>query len=89
MDRVKGTLSSIGSLKGSLSTENTITAALTLKVVETVSHQIYDGDTVIIPSTSDIILETADKVVKDDILVKEIPTYETSNEYGVSFIIAS
>lgn len=89
MDRVKGTLSSAGNLTGTLSGGNTVTGGLAIKVVESESRQQYDGDTVIIPATSDIVLETANKLVSDDILVKEIPTFETSNEFGVSFIIAS
>ena len=78
MDHLGGTLSGPGSLQGSLS----------IKTIES-DYPSYSGDTVVVPSTSDQVLATANKVVHVDILVKEIPTFETSNEFGTSFIIAS
>lgn len=89
MERVKGVLSSTGSLSGKLSGTNSLTATLAIKVLETDAHQKYSGETTVIPATSEIVLNTANTIVADDILVKEIPTFETSNEFGVSFIIAS
>ena len=44
---------------------------------------IYDGETVITPSaTSEIVLETAQKLVREDITVKKIPYYEVSAPTG-------
>lgn len=88
MDRLKGTLSKPITLSGSLSKPQALSGTLTLKTIGS-AYPDYTGDTVIIPTTSDQLLETSNKIVRDDILVKEIPTFETSNEYGVTFIIAS
>lgn len=44
---------------------------------------IYNGDTVVIPTAhDDITLQTAQKLVSDDITVKKIPCYEVSNPEG-------
>ena len=88
MDKLIGKLSAENTLNGKLSAEGTLSATIATKITES-QYDIYTGDTVIIPDTSDIVLGTADKVVKSDILVKEIPAFETSNEYGTTFIIAS
>lgn len=77
MARLNGFISKPKSLKGILSIKNVEGAPS------------YSGETVIIPTTSDQTLATKNTIVRDDILVKEIPTFETSNEYGVTFIIAS
>lgn len=54
----------------------------------TFSYDVYDGETTIVPSThADQVLETANKLVSENITIKEVPTFETSNTYGTSFII--
>lgn len=53
------------------------------------SSEVYPGELIITPSTDDQTLDTKHKYIKGDIVVKEIPTYEVSNENGISFIIAS
>ena len=88
MDRLKGTLSKPITLSGSLSKPQTLSGTLVLKTIGS-DFPDYIGDTVIIPTTSDQLLETSNKIVRDDILVGKIPIFETSNEYGVTFIIAS
>lgn len=50
----------------------------------------YDGAYIVVPSTSEVHLETANKIMADNVTVEEIPTYETHNEAGgITFIIAS
>lgn len=88
MDRLKGTLSKPITLSGSLSKPQALSGTLNLKTIGS-DFPDYTGDTVIIPTTSDQLLETSNKIVRDDILVEKIPIFETSNEYGVTFIIAS
>lgn len=88
MDRLKGTLSKPITLSGSLSKPQILSGTLTMKAIGS-DYPTYSGDTVVIPATSEQLLETSNTIVRDDILVKEIPTFETSNEYGVTFIIAS
>lgn len=50
----------------------------------------YSGSYVVIPDTKDQQLETKNKRMTDDILVKEIPYYETSNQQnGITVYIAN
>lgn len=50
----------------------------------------YSGSYVVIPDTKDQQLETKNKWMTDDILVKEIPYYETSNQQnGITVYIAN
>ena len=82
---LKGTLNAPGKLRGSLNGIQSLSG--TIKQVE--EYETYSGETVIVPTTSEQILQTGNKISFNDILVKEIPTFETSNEFGTSFIIAS
>ena len=53
------------------------------------STDIYDGDYIVTPSAHrEIILETTDKVMEDDVTVLQIPYYETSNITGYTVYIA-
>lgn len=74
-------------LSGVISKPESLQGVLSIKNVEGAPS--YSGETIIVPATFDQTLETKNTIVRDDILVKEIPTFETSNEYGVTFIIAS
>lgn len=43
----------------------------------------YSGSYTVIPSLyDDIVLETSNKRMVDDVTVKKVPSYETSNEFG-------
>ena len=52
-------------------------------------HDEYEGAYVVIPSTDDQILDTNNKVMTQDLTVEAIPTWQTSNEYGITFIIGN
>ena len=59
----------------------------TIQVVES-SYPIYDGPYTIIPKATDQSVPTEETLVMEDILVKRIPTYATSNPHGgLTFII--
>ena len=49
----------------------------------------YEGEYVVIPARHDQTLETKHKKMLDDVLVTEIPYTETSNQYGITYIIAT
>lgn len=54
------------------------------------TYPYYEGEYVITPlAFQETILETDEKVMKDDVTVLEIPYDETSNQYGTTVIIAS
>lgn len=57
--------------------------------VSSQSYDFYDGEYVVIPATTDQTLETANKVLTDDVLVTSVPFYETSNPDGTTVYIAS
>lgn len=50
-------------------------------------HPDYRGPYRVIPSTQEQILDTNDKIMKDDVTVEEIPYFETANEYGYTIYI--
>ena len=51
-------------------------------------YDVYTGETTVTPSTHENqVLSTANKLVQENITVEQIPTFETSNAYGISFII--
>lgn len=49
----------------------------------------YTGQYIVIPGTADITLKTAQKRMLDNVTIQEIPTYQTANEKGTTFIIGS
>lgn len=49
----------------------------------------YDGDYVITPRVDEQILQTREKLMADNVTVKEIPYYETSNINGTTIYIAN
>ena len=76
-----GHLNPVGGLSGSLSVDRPIGSGITIP--REVGGEEYDGETIIIPKAfEDIILPTAHKVVRDNIIVKEIPYTEVSNLSG-------
>ena len=61
---------------------------LNIPKIITEANDIYNGTTFVTPSAhTDQILQTANKIVKSNITVQIIPTYETSNPTGTTFII--
>ena len=50
----------------------------------------YTGEYVVIPKAdNEQILKTANKLMSDDVTVKKVPYFETSNQYGETVYIAS
>lgn len=88
MHQVFGTLSPVESLRGTLShVSEGLSGTLTIPA-RLDSYPEYDGAVEITPDAhEDIVLNTADTTLKSDITVFKIPTYETSNEFGMTFII--
>ena len=71
-----------GVLSGSGSFQGELGVFLTEGIGDT-----YTGETTVIPKArTDVILPTKDTVVREDITVKQVPYYATSNEAGGSTI---
>ena len=49
----------------------------------------YEGPYVVVPQVIEQTLETAEKIMQDDVTVTEIPYAETSNPHGTTVTIAS
>lgn len=71
------------------------TTELSLDTAESVAVNMfevpeYEGSYVVIPDTQSQTLETKDKRMADDVLVREIPYYETTNQQnGITVYIAN
>lgn len=50
--------------------------------IEPHARATYDGDYIVVPQVTEQVLPTKEKVMVNDLTVKEIPTYEVSNEAG-------
>lgn len=42
----------------------------------------YDGSYIVTPKVEDQVLQTSDKLMSDDVTIKAIPFYSTSNQSG-------
>lgn len=85
--QIVGTISNYKSITGTIVDSGSITATLCMPEMVNTARP-YEGETIVIPSTHrDKILPTKDRYVYEDITVLKIPTYETSNNYGYTFII--
>lgn len=54
-----------------------------------IGGETYAGPYVVIPKRRDQILDTRNKLMRDDVTVKEVPWIEVSNTEGTTYIIAS
>ena len=51
---------------------------------------IYHGDYIVTPKANEeVVLETSDKILTDDVTVLKIPYFETHNDYGETIYIGS
>lgn len=84
-NKLKGTIQSGLSVLGSISGNDSLVATI---VPSTISFPNYDGEYIIVPKVEEQILDTKNKITRENIEVKEIPYLETSNEYGYTITIA-
>ena len=73
-----GTIRSEISITGKLKTEDVVFGKIQLSG----NLSIYNGDYTVTPSVEEQTLKTANKKMLEDITVKKIPFYETSNLSG-------
>ena len=84
---ITGKISDKLQVSASISEANKVTANLNFPEV-VINSNVYDGEYIITPSTdTDQVLETKHTYLDGNVTVLKIPTYETSNEVGISFII--
>lgn len=58
-------------------------------VTSQIIPETYEGEYIIIPKTTEQVLETKYKNMRDNVVVKEVPYQETANDYGVTVSIVS
>ncbi len=66
-------------------TVSTTTSNVTVKtppIINTELIDVYDGEYVVEPDIEPIVLKTKAKSMSDDVTVKKIPVWETSNDAG-------
>ena len=73
-----GTIRSEISITGKLKTEDVVLGKIQLSG----NLSIYNGDYTVTPSVEEQTLKTANKKMLEDVTVKKIPFYETSNLSG-------
>ena len=81
---LKGKINDLEHLKGKIFSNNSITVNIGNA---SISKPNYDGDYTVIPSINEQTLETKNKVMLDNLNIKEIPYFQTSNEYGDTIYI--
>lgn len=58
--------------------------------IQLINTDTYTGEYVVIPKAhKETVLETKDKTMADDVTVRKVPYYETSNQTGTTIYIAS
>lgn len=84
-----GTISSLGEITGAINFLGKITGELVIPTVVRAEDEygFYNGEYDVTPTFNDQSLATNQKILRKDVTVFEIPTYETSNQFGVTFII--
>lgn len=82
-----GDIKALEILSGSISVESSLTGKLSCsgglagKVSVTKEYDVYGGDYTVIPKAfEEQILPTSNRVLKEDVIVKEVPFYEVSND---------
>ena len=79
LETLSGSIVAEVSLSGILS----CAGGLSGKVSVTKEYDDYEGEYKIIPKTfAEQVLPTSNRVLKEDVIVKEVPFYETSNDSG-------
>lgn len=86
IETINSEISNIQELVGSFFL-NPIIQVDGIEIPKTIGGDPYDGAYVITPAVNEQILDTDKKILKKDMIIEEIPTYWTSNQTGMTFII--
>lgn len=74
-------------LKGSLNKKYSLTGSFSLPVMQSSVEDIYYGPYEVTPKSKEQVLYTKDKILNNNVSVKKIPYYETSNLTGKTIYI--
>ena len=70
---LSGTIAANGTIAGSVATG---------KVFASVDVDYYEGNYEVVPKVDSQTLETREKIMKENLIIKEIPVYEVTNNAG-------
>lgn len=92
--KITGALKNAGNIKGFINAGLNIIGNIKSDVLSGVltigsSYQDYSGAYDVTPQTESQTLPTENKVLRQDVLIKKIPYFETSNDYGKTVYIGS
>lgn len=80
-----GRMNPVGNLSGRIGRPNDMSGNINIDPSPEIES--YDGDYIVIPKAfTEQVLETKEKKMEDNVTVKEIPYYETSNIEGGSTV---
>lgn len=87
-DHINGTLADVVNIQCSIS--GTLDLSASIQAPDHIDIDTYDGTCVIIPlADAETVMPTKGKFMPDDVTVKKVPYFETSNESGYTVYIAS
>lgn len=84
---LKGMISSNNFLVGTINSIQQIIGKIDIPLSDNRDISEYEGDYVVTPKVASQTLSTKEKLLHEDILILEIPYYETSNESGKTIYI--
>lgn len=74
---------------GELNSELALSGSISNGAVIYKDVPLYEGEYTVTPKTKAQTLETTGKKMVDDVIIKSIPYFETSNQYGYTVYIGS
>ena len=86
---MSGTLSRQGGIGGKLNGENRLNGTISIGAGVEKDVPIYEGEYEVTPKVTSQTLDTHGKKMTEDLVVKSIPYYETSNLWGNTVYIGS
>ena len=86
ISNISGSLNTNLNIVGSLNSINSIVGNIGIGVVE---YPDYSGEYEITPQVESQTLQTKNKILRNNMEIKKIPYYETSNQYGETIYIGS
>ena len=86
-ERITGTVRSNGTVRGKVASDGMISGIVNYRQCHEVP--VYSGNYVVVPKTHEQFLATQNKLMAEDVDVKAIPYFETSNVSGTTVYIAN
>lgn len=86
-DTLSGTIKDGGQIQGRLQSEGVLIGEVGFPHCD--YPKAYDGDYDVTPRSYAQTLDTNDKYMREDVTIRQIPYYETSNDFGETIYIGT